>query len=783
LVFSRLSLIEPAPPDFLFRPRLNREDIWGRIFVLLAPSRSAGEAAVAAYADNSAGIIVTPGQTALWHACGPLLYHLVVPDLNSPSLAEQLRPHLELLQRLFQSEKKLQAAGRNPRPFQAAAREIGPLFPAGGRGAGAEYFRLAQDLLSTSATLRIIFEASQAGIILVDARGIITLANQSMSALFGCPLAKLIGSTYPSFLHPQEKTIGDHLMHQLIRGEIDHVSTERHYLRADGGDFWGHLSGKRLVTPEGEFQGLVGIIADISDRRRAEEARSKMLTFVETLLAQSPLAIRVFDGESGACLQANKAAADNAGGSIEALLQQNFRQLKSWRDAGLDCLAEEILAGGGVRQVEAQLLTSFGKQEIVEYFISRFEVDGHPHLLVLGQDITEKKRLDAENKRISEQFLQAQKLESLGVLAGGIAHDFNNILLSISGNADLALRNLGHDSPAAVNLKRIKNATDKAAELARQMLAYSGKGKFLVETLDLNHLLEEMLHILEISISKKVLLHLNLQRPLPCIDADATQLRQIVMNLVINAAEAIGDRSGEIFISTSLVDYGEHDPPLVGAEQHLSFGRYLCLAVTDTGCGMDAQTRAKLFEPFFTTKFTGRGLGMAAVQGIIRGHRGAIQVCSEPGQGSTFQVLLPVTDKPVQPATFLEEQEEWRGTGKILLVDDEEAVRNIATEMLQELGFSVLSAGDGAEALRVFAGNPDIDCVILDLTMPQMDGRHCFQELRRLNPAVKVILISGYSEQEIDLKLDNDELAGFLQKPFWLSSLREALLRLFNAVP
>ena len=637
-----------------------------------------------------------------------------------------------------------------------------------------------QRLEESERQLRVIFETSQAGIILVDPQGIITLANQSMAEMFRCPMSKLIGSAYPDFLHPQDKQTGDARMRQLIVGEIDQVSTERHYLQADGGDFWGYLSGKRLVAPDGKFQGLVGIITDINARRQSEEARAKMLAFVETLLAQSPLGIRVFDGESGLCIQANQAAAEIAGGSVEKLVGQNFRQLESWQKAGLVSLADEVLVSGEPKRVEAQLFTSFGKQEIVAYSLSRFIIEGHPNLLVLGQDITEEKRLDEENRRIAEQFLHAQKLESLGILAGGIAHDFNNILMSIAGNADLALKRISKDVSPVVNLERIKKATDNAANLARQMLAYSGKGKFLVKRLDLNHLLEETLHMLEVVISKKIALRLNLGRNLPAVEVDPTQLHQIIMNLVINASEAIGDQNGEITIATDCLIYSRGILPNVWMNENLKPGPFICLAVTDTGCGMDESIRTKLFDPFFTTKFTGRGLGMAAVQGIVRGHHGAIQVISEPGQGSTFKVLLPASDQPAKAFSKEHQGGDWLGQGQVLLVDDEEAVRNIGSEMLKELGFSVITAREGEEALAIFKNTPEIDFVILDLTMPKLDGEQCFRELRRIRPDVKVIMASGYSEQDITRKFIGQGLAGFIQKPYWLSSLRKTIQQAFK---
>jgi len=281
--------------------------------------------------------------------------------------------------------------------------------------------------------------------------------------------------------------------------------------------------------------------------------------------------------------------------------------------------------------------------------------------------IVNRKRGEAERRKLEQQLLYAQKLESLGVLAGGIAHDFNNILTAIIGNADLALMRVKPESPAVDNLQRIGKAASRAADLARQMLAYSGKGKFMVGQLDLNSLLEEMLHILQVSISKKAELRLNLTRPLPAVEADVAQMHQIIMNLVINASEALGDENGVIAVTTGQLacdqDYLKNDW-LTDTPQG---GQYVYLEISDDGCGMDQDTLTRLFDPFFTTKFTGRGLGMAAVLGIVRGHQGSIKVDSQPGQGTTFRVLLPASGGQPDISPDRSETEGWRGGGTVLL--------------------------------------------------------------------------------------------------------------------
>ncbi|NTW98786.1 MAG: PAS domain S-box protein [Geobacteraceae bacterium] len=419
-----------------------------------------------------------------------------------------------------------------------------------------------------------------------------------------------------------------------------------------------------------------------------------------------------------------------------------------------------------------------GSRFPVEINIRLIDFDGHPSVLGVARNISERKQAEEDRQKLEQQLLHAQKLESLGVLAGGIAHDFNNILTTIVGNADLALMRIGTESAAVDNLHRIEQAALRAADLAKQMLAYSGKGKFIVENIDLNLLLVEMLHMLEVSISKKAVLRFIPHQNLPLVEADATQMRQIIMNLVINASESIGDKSGVIAITTGSMEFDRSCMKDVWLDEHLTDGLYVYLEIVDTGCGMDSDTLAKLFDPFFTTKFTGRGLGMAAVLGIVRGHKGAIKVSSEVGKGTTFKILLPASGSPAEVFKGELLKDDWHGNGTVLLVDDEETVRSIGTEMLKELGFTTITANNGREAVEVFKNTPDIAFAILDLTMPHMDGEQCFRELRLLDPDFKVVISSGYNEQEVTQKFIGRGLAGFIQKPYRLSELMSVVKKM-----
>ncbi|MBN2586446.1 MAG: PAS domain S-box protein [Candidatus Fermentibacteraceae bacterium] len=400
----------------------------------------------------------------------------------------------------------------------------------------------------------------------------------------------------------------------------------------------------------------------------------------------------------------------------------------------------------------------------------------------IALDITDKVIAEETRKNLEAQIQHTQKLESLGVLAGGIAHDFNNILMAILGYADLALLDSEPGSPSRSSIEEIEKAARNAADLTKQMLAYSGKGKFQIAKLDLNKIIREMTHLLEISISKKAVIKFNLAAKLPPIEADPSQIRQIIMNLITNASDSMEDTSGVITITTNIMDCDSDYLGTVYLSDRVEEGTYVYMEVADTGCGMDDQTLKRLFDPFFTTKFTGRGLGLSAVLGIIRGHGGTIKVYSEEGSGSSFKVLLPAVKGEAESGARKDvcRLEEFRG-GTVLLVDDEVSVREVGMSMLERKGYDVLVAGDGREALEIFREKHDeIDCIILDLTMPHMDGDETFREMRKIDSSVKVIISSGYNKQDVTQRFVGKGLAGFIQKPYRLSELHAKVQEVIN---
>ncbi len=425
---------------------------------------------------------------------------------------------------------------------------------------------------------------------------------------------------------------------------------------------------------------------------------------------------------------------------------------------------------GGVRWISERatgVCDTFGKLLFIDGFI---------------QDITATRQAEIEREQLNRKMQETQKLESLGVLAGGIAHDFNNLLTGIIGNASMAEMDLPEGSPILQYIEQINEASLRAADLCKQMLAYSGRGRFFVQRIDLSRLVEDTAQMLQISISKKAALHFHLEKTMPPIEADPTQIRQIVMNLVINASEAIGDKSGVIRFSTGVarVDRAYLSGTMMTPE--LPEGDYVFLEVSDNGCGMNAETQARIFDPFFTTKFTGRGLGLAAVLGIVRGHKGAMKVDSEPGRGTTFRLLFPAATGPFEPGPpSPSTPAEWRGEGTVLLVDDEDTIRTTVARMLRSMGFDPVLAANGREAVEVFRAEPSrFALVLLDLTMPDMDGEQTFAELRKLRTDVRVVLMSGFNQQEVLVRFTGKGLASFLQKPFTIASLRDVMQSVFS---
>jgi two-component system cell cycle sensor histidine kinase/response regulator CckA len=441
-----------------------------------------------------------------------------------------------------------------------------------------------------------------------------------------------------------------------------------------------------------------------------------------------------------------------------------------------------------MRQIGYRMRCRDGRIVPVEVSASLIEYDsGQPaEFVVVLRDVSERLRLEQERHLLQQQILQAQKLESLGLLAGGIAHDFNNLLMGVLGNASLALASLQPGSSFYDLMVKIEQAAVRAAELTNQLLAYSGKGRFVVRPVNLSQVVREMSELLRVSMGKNVTLRLDLAAKLPAVMADVAQLRQVVMNLITNAVDAIGEGGGLITLYTGIMEADRRYLDTTVIKENLSEGRYVVLEVSDTGCGMDEQTLSRIFDPFFTTKFTGRGLGLAAVLGIVRGHHGTIKVYSEPGKGTTFKILLPASEeREVAEAVSNAASEKLDLVGmRVLVVDDDQTVREVTRSMLEAAGAEVFTAADGEQALAVFRKDRDrIRFVVLDTTMPGMSAEEVYRRLRQEKPGVRVLLTSGYNEQDVTSRFAGKGLAGFIQKPFQMGQLMSAVRKVIESQP
>ncbi|GLH74643.1 hypothetical protein GETHLI_31450 [Geothrix limicola] len=552
-----------------------------------------------------------------------------------------------------------------------------------------------------------------------------------------------------------------------LRADGEFTGMEVAFRRKDGSLITGMMSGKAM-----EVDGvpcLLSITRDISDRKRAEEA----LAAERGLFIGGPVMVFKWRTDPGWPVEyASPNVQSILGYSASDLAEGRITYESLFHPDDLERVLRESA------EVEARGQTHFEQQYRLrtasgEYrWFYDFSAAMGPgprasHYLGYVLDITERRQAE-------DALRQSQKLESLGILAGGIAHDFNNLLTVVMGNLNLAQMHLPEHSSALPYLAKMEATVLRATELTKQMLAYSGRGHFVVKPQDLNEVVCEVTHLLEVSISKKIRLRFDLAAELPAIQADAAQIQQVVMNLVTNASDAIGDQEGIIHLSTSTAELDEHELRSNYRPEGLAPGRFVLLEVTDTGIGMSPEVMGRIFDPFFTTKSTGRGLGLSAMLGILRGHSTGLHIRSQVGRGSTFRLCFPATsERPASSTPALDTVLSHPIHGRILLVDDEDLILQTIGAALETLGLEVLTAGDGLEALQIFKeADPRPDLVLMDLTMPRMDGREAFQAMYDLDPSVPVVLSSGFTERDSLRTLSGQGPAAFMQKPYQIKELR-----------
>lgn len=598
--------------------------------------------------------------------------------------------------------------------------------------------------------------------------------NSYFRDLFG-PAEKWVGKT-PSALYPED--FASRMLEEdgrtLEKGY--HVYEKRLNMGSDGSVFEVHSF---RIDREGLEPLIGGIAVDITDwyqaklaLKNSQEQLSQSVRNMETLLRTMPDIMFVLTRD-GVYVEYWVEDESDLAIPSRSIVGSNISELGLSEDK-LDEILETIgktLETGAVQSAEYEL----DMDSRHRYFEARVAPYGRERVIAVVRDITARREAEMKRLELEGRIQHTQKLESLGVLAGGIAHDFNNILMTIMGNADLAMLTLADPGQAKNFLEEIVSAASTASDLARQMLAYSGRSDFEIHPLDLNEVVLELTHMLEVSISKKAVLKFRLAQELPRISADATQIRQVLLNLITNASEALEDRSGYISITTGAMYCDRAYLATTELTDDIGEDMYVYLEVADTGCGMDSSVRAQIFEPFFTTKYTGRGLGLSSVLGIVRGHRGAMKVYSEPGEGTTFKVLFPachLSGETASKTAPVAEEERWTCTGTVLFADDEDTVLAVGRKMLQYLGFSVLAAKDGREAVDLFREHSQsIVLAVLDLTMPHLSGDEVFREIRRIRSDVPVIVSSGFSKKDVMHRFAGKKLQGFIQKPYRVEEL------------
>jgi two-component system cell cycle sensor histidine kinase/response regulator CckA len=602
--------------------------------------------------------------------------------------------------------------------------------------------------------------------------GVITSWNAGVERILGYPEDKFVGRQFSMLFSPEDISAGVPLDELNRASRSGHAPDKRWHVRADGSRLFVDGTLTALHDPEQDrVVGHLKIMRDDTDRALASVELEKSERNYR-FLAESIPEIVWTAGPQGAVDYYNQHWYQFTG------LTREHSEGWEWQNAlhpedHDECLRQwtHSIATGEPLDVECRFRRADGSYcSHIRRAVAQKDEQGR--VLKWFGTCT-----DIEEQKQAEKALwQAAKLESIGVLAGGVAHDFNNLLTGILGNTSIALEMLSPNHPVRSVLESAMRASKSAADLTQQLLAYAGKGRIELKPVNLSNIIREISSLIESSIPKTVTVNLELAPRLPLIEADINQMKQIIMNLIINGAEAIGNAHGTVTITTRTQFIDETYVRSVFSQGELKPGQYAVVEVQDTGSGMDEATVHRVFDPFFTTKFTGRGLGLAAVLGIMRSHKGAIELQSTPGRGTAFRLLLPVVTASVHNGSSPAEQQQAAGNGVVLVVDDQPAVRDVAQAALRMYGYSVLTAENGLHAIEVFREHKDeVKVVIMDLTMPVMDGREALKHLRALRSDVKVIISSGYSEADAVQKFSSDGLAGFLQKPYTARRLGEVV--------
>ena len=639
--------------------------------------------------------------------------------------------------------------------------------------------RMEEYLRQSEERFRSLIQSLSEMILILDKNGQFTYESPSVARVLGYPPGYFIGKSPFIHIHPDDLDVAAKDLEGTFRSAQDGLPTAFRYRNADGGWVYLETLGSNHLDHPG-IQGIVISARDITERKRIEKALRD--SEQRWLFALEGAGDGVWDWNA----RTNKVffsrqwktmlgyGDDEIGDSLD---EWDRRIHPEDRKRCYDDLNDHFDGKTPVYLNEHRLLCKDGTYKWIldrGKVIDRTE-EGKP-LRVIGThtDITQRKRAEEDRERLEEQLVRAQKLESIGTLAGGIAHDFNNLLMGIQGHASLMMLDLDASHPHHARLKHIEELVRSGADLTAQLLGFARGGRYEVRPADMNDIVRRTSDMFGRT-KKEITLHGKYRKDLWAVEVDRSQMEQVFMNLYVNAWHAMPG-GGEIYLATDNLHLRDK------GVLPLAPGKYVKITVSDTGTGMDAKTRERIFDPFFTTKEMGRGtgLGLATVYGIIRGHGGLIDVTSEPGQGTTFEIYLPVTDKAVA-RTEAAPAKALKGTGTILLVDDEGMVLDVARQMLEFLGYRVHVAGSGPEALTLYhEKRNEIDLVVLDMVMPGLSGGETYDRLKEINPRIKVLLCSGYSINGMARQILERGCDGFLQKPFQLEQLAREVRAIFT---
>jgi PAS domain S-box-containing protein len=624
----------------------------------------------------------------------------------------------------------------------------------------------------------LYMDSRDANMMVAQDRGFLA-ANPAAIKLFGCRDEQDFTDHTPASLSPECQPDGARStdkaqeMMDLALAKGSHFFEWTH-CRVDGTEFPATVMLSRFEHRAERL--LMATVRDVTVSKQAEKLLRDSEARYRALFDQAVDGI-VFLSLDGKSLLVNGAFAKMHGyDSPQEMEHLRLRELDTPETAQLEPERMRRLVDGEAMAFEVEHYRKDGAVFPLHVSSNIIEFGGNQYLLGFYHDITGQKQAEAERRSLEDQMRHTQKLESLGVMAGGIAHDFNNILHIILANAHHSQKVVPEVSAARPFVDNIERAANRAAVLTRQMLAYSGRGRFLCQELDMGELVREITHLVRSSVSKKVTLQTKLSGDLAFIEADAAQIQQVLMNLVLNATEALDEEDGGLVTVSAAALHCTEDY-LRGSRALFTppAGEYVCVEVSDTGCGMGEETVDRLFDPFFTTKFTGRGLGMSAVLGIVRGHRGAIMVDSAVGKGTTVRVLFPASVKAAHAVPEGVPESHAAAAQKahtILFVDDEPDMLEIGAFMLEDMGYSVVTATGGMEAVEALCvRGGDVDCAVLDLSMPHMDGAQTLLELRRIKPDIRAILTSGYAQEDLEARLAGQKVDAVMTKPYDFSAL------------